>query len=52
MSDQYYVLKSILTALELNLVGEALREFVQRSTGCDIHTFHQVYDEVVQAWTK
>ena len=49
---QYFIIKTILSALELNMTGEMLREFVQRSTGCSVHEFHQCYDEVVKAQTK
>lgn len=47
---EYQVFKAILDAIELNLVGERLRTFVQDSTGCSYNMFEQVYSQIQQSW--
>jgi len=43
--DDYYVIKFLKTGLSINLVGEALRTFVQASTGSSLEQYHRVYEE-------
>ncbi len=52
MDSDYYIFKTIMTALELNMVGENLRLFVMNSTGCSLENFEQVYSQVQEAWNK
>jgi len=52
MDKEYFVFKTILTALDLNLVGEGLRNFVMSSTGCTLELFEQVYEQIQAAWMK
>lgn len=47
---EYQVFKAILDAIDLNMVGEGLRTFVQDSTGCSYSLFEQVYSEIQQSW--
>lgn len=41
-----------MTGLELNLTGMGLFNFVQRSTGCTLQEFEDVYQEIQEAWHK
>lgn len=52
MTTDYHVFKTILTGLELNLVGMGLFNFVQRSTGCTLEKFEQVYQQIQETWQK
>jgi hypothetical protein len=52
MDNEYFVFKTIMTALELNLTGEGLRTFVMKSTGCTFEQFEQVYEQIQAAWIK
>jgi hypothetical protein len=52
MDNEYFVFKTIITALDLNMVGEQLRTFVMQSTGCSLEQFEQVYEQIQAAWTK
>lgn len=40
-----FVFKALKTGIELNLTGEALRGFVQSSTGCDLEQYEKLYQE-------
>lgn len=51
-SVSYYIFKSIMTGLELNLTGMGLVRFVQSSTGCTLQEFETVYEEIQDAWNK
>jgi len=50
MDSDYFVFKTIMTALDLNMVGEQLRTFVMKSTGCTLQQFEQVYEQIQAAW--
>jgi hypothetical protein len=52
MDSDYFVFKTIMTALDLNMVGEQLRTFVMKSTGCTLQQFEQVYEQIQAAWNK
>jgi hypothetical protein len=52
MDSEYFVFKTIMTALDLNMVGEQLRTFVMKSTGCTLQQFEQVYEQIQAAWNK
>lgn len=52
MDSDYYIFKTIMTALDLNMVGEQLRTFVMKSTGCTLQQFEQVYEQIQAAWNK
>lgn len=52
MGSEYHIFKTILTGLELNLTGMGLFNFVQRSTGCTLETFEEVYQQIQEAWHK
>lgn len=43
--NDYFVIKTLRTGLELNLTGEALRLFVQTGTGCSLEQYNKVYEE-------
>jgi hypothetical protein len=34
------------------MVGEQLRTFVMKSTGCTLQQFEQVYEQIQAAWNK
>lgn len=52
MDSDYYIFKTIMTALDLNMVGEQLRTFVMKSTGCTLQQFEQVYEQIQAAWNS
>ena len=52
MSTEYHIFKSIMTGLELNLTGMGLFNFVQRSTGCSLEKFEEIYQQIQEAWIK
>jgi len=52
MDNEYLVFDTIMTALDLNMVGEQLRIFVMQSTGCSLEQFEQVYEQIQAAWVK
>ena len=52
MDSDYYIFKTIMTALDLNMVGEQLRTFVMKSTGCSLQQFEEVYEQIQAAWNK
>jgi hypothetical protein len=52
MDNEYFVIKTIMTALNLNLTGEGLRTFVMQSTGCSLEQFEEIYEQIQAAWIK
>lgn len=52
MSTDYYIYKTILTGLELNLTGMSLLRFVQSSTNCTLEKFEEIYEQIQEAWQK
>jgi hypothetical protein len=51
-SNPYFIFKTIITGLDLNLTGSGLQKFVQNSTGCSIQEFETEYQEIQAAWMK
>lgn len=41
----YYIIKNILTALDLGLTGEGMRTFVQSSTNCTLEQYEAILEE-------
>lgn len=41
-----FVIKAIMTARSINLVGEGMRTFVQSSTGCSLAQYERVLEMV------
>lgn len=46
----YQVFRATLEGLDLKMVGEGLRRFVQSSTGCTLQHFEEVYQEIQETW--
>ena len=47
-TSNYYIIKNILTALDLGLTGEGMRMFVQSSTGCTLEQYEATLEETFQ----
>jgi hypothetical protein len=52
MDKEYFIFKTIMTALDLDLVGKELADFVTNSTGCTVKEFEYIYEQVLEAWCK
>ncbi len=52
MDKEYFIFKTIMTALDLNLVGQELINFVINSTGCTVKEFEYIYEQIQEVWCK
>lgn len=43
--SDYYIIKNILTALDLGLTGEGMRMFVQSSTNCTLDQYEKILED-------
>lgn len=52
MNKEALITEIILLGLKSKLTGESLREFVQRSTKCNLVEFEKTYEKVIRTWIK